>query len=99
MTNETYHWLVGRCLELELQIAVLKGLETRLPAIERRDLYDTSRLAHAHSVPRKATPAEIARMRDLKRLGRTMAHIADMTGFSDSTVSRLTKDVLREVKS
>jgi DNA-binding NarL/FixJ family response regulator len=43
--------------------------------------------------PRPLTTAEIARIRDLWRIGRTRQQIADMTGFAVSTVRTHTRRI------
>jgi len=89
MTTERERYLLKRCLRLEAEIARLMDIAViplPAPPIPK----------HPRQLQRYATPAEIARMRELKAIGRTLAHIAQMTGFSDSTVSRYTRDILKE---
>jgi len=104
MTDAVYHWFVERCLRLELEIAILKGLEserpesvchtTAAPPIE-------SCVAQLLARPRRrsyrhASADEIAQMRTLKGRGYSCAEIARLTYFSASTVGAYTRDVLLE---
>jgi hypothetical protein len=104
MTDETYRWFVERCLKLELEIAVLKGLEAERPPIERRDLYDAppkalrvpKSISWPRAIQRQATDEDIARMRELRQQGLSPYKVGLRVGFSEETVRRHTRDVLIE---
>lgn len=97
--NDTYRWFVNRCLKLELQIAVMKGLElappshAALPPIAVRMPFA---VPPVRSRQRRTTEAEIAQMRALRARGYGYNQIGRAVGFSNSTVKYHTKDVQRE---
>jgi len=109
MTTERERYLLARCLRLEAEIAMLKGIEVApaLPPIERRSLYDDAPPVAAPRLPtgivlgrrpkqRHTTADEIAQMRRLRSSGIRPAAIARQIGFSESTVRSYTNDVLLE---
>jgi DNA-binding NarL/FixJ family response regulator len=100
MTDKTYRWFVERCLKLELEIAVLKGLEAERAPIERRDLYELAAHAATPVVPKhprrldfRATDEGIMRIRELKRQGLSNPQIGKRAGCSEHTVRRYTRDI------
>jgi hypothetical protein len=80
-------YYVERCLRLELKIARLEGhpgerLKALVPPVRQR--------------PWRATDADKAKMRDLRRRGMEYKQIGQRTGFSYTTARLYTRDVLFE---
>lgn len=105
ITDEQYRSLLARCLRLEAEIAILRGMDIAptLPQIERRELPITPlpirQRRRCSPVPgvRHIVPAdEIAVMRELRRQGIGYGEIGRRTGWCRSTTTRHTRDVLLE---
>ncbi len=90
-TDDAYYALLERCLRLE---ACLLGIPLGIP-LDPPVGRVYAPIVLPRRLARKATPAEIATMRELRARGLLTGAIADRTGFSDTTVRRLTKEVER----
>lgn len=105
MTTEREQHLLERCLRLEAELLLARGIAIPppLPQVARRGLYAaplSSPLRIALGTARKiyhvATEAEIAQMRELRRQGLSYSAIGRELSFTGTTVRDHARDVIVE---
>jgi len=100
LTSEREYYLLERCMRLEARIAELQGRSTESPPPPPPLMADLPIFALArspsltwpHRIQHRATPDDIAQMRELKTRGLSNPQVGRRTGFSECTVRRYTRD-------